>query len=46
MLENYEFARDTFQIEVRPFPNVNDGLLQVSTQGGTKPLCRSGPTSC
>jgi Tol biopolymer transport system component len=27
-----------FQIFVRPFPNVNTGLWQVSTGGGTQPL--------
>jgi serine/threonine-protein kinase len=27
-----------FQISVRPFPNVDGGWWQVSTQGGTKPL--------
>ena len=27
-----------FQINVRPFPNVEGGWWQVSTQGGTKPL--------
>jgi Protein kinase domain/WD40-like Beta Propeller Repeat len=26
------------QIFVRPFPNVNDGITQVSTSGGTQPL--------
>src|SRR5262249_20878159 len=27
-----------YQIYVRPFPNVDSGWWQVSTQGGTKPL--------
>ena len=28
----------SFEVYVRPFPNVNDGEWQVSTAGGTKPL--------
>ena len=27
-----------YEIYVRPFPNVEDGLFQVSTDGGTRPL--------
>lgn len=27
-----------FEIYVRPFPNVNDGMWKVSTAGGTRPL--------
>jgi serine/threonine-protein kinase len=26
-----------FEIKVRPFPNINEGLWQVSTNGGTRP---------
>ncbi len=34
------------EIYVRPFPNVDDGKWQITTNGGTAPLGRLAAASC